>query len=127
MFHLGTLHAKYGPIIRINPFEVHVSDPLFYDTVYASTAHGEKRDKWHWSAKQLGVPTSTVSTVGHDHHKARRAAVSSFFSMASVRRLQPVIEESVGLLIERIRDFKDADGKVVQVNRLFAAFTNGRL
>lgn len=46
--------------------------------------------------------------------------------MASVRKLQPVVEERVWLLIERIRGFKDADEKVLEVNELFSAFTNGR-
>lgn len=105
---------------------MHISDPYFYDTVYASSAGGEKRDKWEWSAKQLGVPGTLLSTIGHNHHKARRAAVNYFFSQASVRKLQPVIEEKVGQLIERIRGFKDADGKVLKVNHLFGALTNGR-
>ena len=125
MFHLRTLHAKYGPIIRINPFEVHISDPYYYDKIYASTAHGEKQDKWEWSTKQLGLPGSMIGTIKHDHHKARRAAVNPFFSMASVRKLQPVIEERVAQLIERVRAFRDGDGEVLKVNYLFSAFTNG--
>ena len=125
-FHLRTLHARYGPIIRINPYEVHISDPLYYDTVYASSASGEKRDKWEWSVKAFGIPGSGFSTIGHEQHKARRAVLNRFFSMASVRKLQPVVEERVRLLIERIRGFKDADEKVLKVNRLFSAFTNGR-
>lgn len=126
IFHLRTLHAKYGPIIRINPFEVHISDPYFYDTIYASTAHGEKQDKWEWSAKQLGLAGTMIGTIGHDHHKAKRAAVSPFFSMASVRKLQPVIEERVARLIESVRSFQDTDGKVLKINHLFSAFTNGQ-
>lgn len=127
IFHLRNLHAKYGPIIRINPFEVHISDPYFYDTIYASTARGEKQDKWEWSAKQLGLAGTMIATIAHEHHKARRAAVNHFFSMASVRKLQPVIEECVGQLIERVRGYKDADGTALKVNQLFSAFTNGRL
>ncbi|MCJ1346327.1 hypothetical protein MMC31_004542 [Peltigera leucophlebia] len=123
-FHLQTLHARYGPIIRINPYEVHISDPLYYDTLYASSASGEKRDKWEWSAKSFGVPESTASTIRHEHHRARRAAVSRYFSMASVQKLQPVIDERVRQLISRIRGFKDADGKAFKVNDLFVAFTN---
>ena len=126
-FHLQTLHARYGPIIRINPYEVHISDPLYYDTLYASNASGEKRDKWEWSVKQFGVPESTNSTIRHDHHRARRTAMSRYFSMANVRKLQPVVEERVRKLIERIRGFKNSDGNVLKVNNLFAAFTNGRL
>ena len=106
---------------------MHISDPLYYDTLYASSASGEKRDKWEWSVKQFGVPEATSSTIRHEHHRARRAAVSRYFSTASVRKLQPIVEERVRQLIERIRGFKDTDGKVLKVNHLFAAFTNGRL
>ena len=105
---------------------MHISDPLYYDTVYASSASGEKRDKWLWSAKAFGIPGSVISIIGHEQHKARRAVLNRFFSMSSVRNLQPVIEDRVRLLIERIRGFKNADEKVLEVNRLFSALTNGR-
>lgn len=65
------------------------------------------------------------STVGHDQHKARRAALNRFFSMVSFRRLQPIAEERVQRLIERFRGFKDADGEVMKIDYAFAAFTNG--
>lgn len=126
-FHIRTLHARYGPIIRINPYELHISDPLYYDTVFASSASGQKRDKWEWSTKALGIPGSVISLIGHDEHKAKRAVLNRFFSMASVRKLQPVIEERVRILIERIRGLKNADEeKVLKVTRLFSAFTNGK-
>ena len=106
---------------------MHVSDPLYYDTLYASSASGEKRDKWEWSAKQFGVPDAMSYTISHEHHRARRAAMNRYFSTASVRKMQPVVEERVRQLIERIRGFKNADGKVFKVDHLFTAFTNGRL
>ncbi|MCJ1305556.1 hypothetical protein MMC08_008370, partial [Hypocenomyce scalaris] len=124
VFHLRTLHAKYGPIIRINPCELHISDPTYYDTLFASSASGERRDKWEWYTKQFGTPAAMFSTVGHDQHKARRAALGWFFSMASVRRLQPILEERLQLLITRLRGFKDAEGEVMKVGYAFAAFTN---
>ena len=63
-FHIRTLHAKYGPIIRINPYELHISDPDYYDELYASSACGEKRDKWEWYTKQFGTPEAMFSTIG---------------------------------------------------------------
>ncbi|OMP84391.1 Trichodiene oxygenase, partial [Diplodia seriata] len=43
-FKISRLHKEYGPIVRINPDEIHIVDPDFYDTVYASSRR--KRDKW---------------------------------------------------------------------------------
>ena len=52
-FHIRDLHRQYGPIIRINPYELDISDPAYIDTLYASKASGEKRDKWEWYTKQI--------------------------------------------------------------------------
>lgn len=126
-FHIRDLHTNYGPVIRINPYELHISDPYYYETLYATSASGEKRDKWEWYAKQFGSFDSTFATIRHDHHKARRAALARHFSMASVRKLQPVLEKKVQRLIERIRGFKGADGDVLVVDHAFSAFTTGEL
>ena len=127
IFKIRELHKQYGNIIRINPYELHVSDPTYYGTLYASSASGEKRDKWKWYTKQFGTPEAMFSTTSHDQHKARRAALNRFFSMASVRKLQPLIEERVAQLVRRIREFRDTNKgeDLIKVDYAFAAFTNG--
>ena len=126
-FHIRTLHEKYGPIIRINPYELHILDPTYYDVLYASSASGEKRNKWEWYTKQFGTFGSMFSTNDHDQHKARRAALNRFFSMASIRRLQPFIDQRVQVLVERLRGSKDAKVGVIKADHAFAAFTNGKI
>ncbi|TVY84018.1 Cyrochrome P450 monooxygenase [Lachnellula suecica] len=122
-FKIIALHKQYGPIIRISPWEIHVSDPDFYEVVYASSASGNRRDKYGWFTKSFGLDSSVFGTPGHDIHRVRRAALAPYFSMASVRRLQPLIQDRVNKLVERLEGFKD-NGEVLMASWAYAAFTN---
>ena len=51
------LHDIYGPIIRINPDELHVRDPTWYDELYAGP--GQIRDKYPPATNAVGVPLSS--------------------------------------------------------------------
>ncbi|OIW31159.1 cytochrome P450 [Coniochaeta ligniaria NRRL 30616] len=117
-FKIIRLHAQYGPIIRINPSEIHIGDPDFYAEVYASGTR--RREKWRFFTKQFGADDSALSTVDHELHRTRRAAVAPFFSTQSVRRLQPVVEERVDALLHRLRGTRG----VVDLMYPFSAFTN---
>lgn len=125
IFKVIELHKKYGPIVRISPYELHVANPEFYETLYASTASGEKRNKYAWFTKAFGMDSSVFATPDHDIHRLRRAALNPFFSIQSVRRLQPVIQERVDTLMIRMRDFQRSE-EVLMASWMFAAFTNGR-
>ena len=116
------MHEKYGPIIRINPYEIHVSTPDFFSTIY-SGAH-TKRDKWGWALKGFGIDFSALSTVPHDVHRMRRAALNPLFSKAKIRQMQPVIQERVDAVLDRLDGFKKS-GDVVNLKLAFAAFTAG--
>ncbi|KAJ9300365.1 hypothetical protein DTO271G3_2482 [Paecilomyces variotii] len=123
VFHIRDLHKRYGPIIRINPYELHVADPDYYETLYASSASGDKRDKWGWYTKQFATPDAMFATTAHDQHRARRAAMNRFFSTARVRRQQPLLEERVQLLISRFRKARDSK-EIIPLEYALAAFTN---
>jgi cytochrome P450 len=44
-----------------------------------------------------------VATVQHDVHRRRRNALNSFFSGASVRRLEPIIHEHMEKMLARLQ------------------------
>ena len=49
---IGELHTLYGPIVRINPYEIHIIDPDFYDELYVS--HGKRKtDLWSWTVSPV--------------------------------------------------------------------------
>lgn len=123
IFKILDLHKEYGPVIRINPFEVHVlGNKAFYYDLYAGASR--PRDKWGFYARQLGANDSIFSTVDHNLHKVRRAALSPFFSVASVKKLQGVVEERIDAVLRHIAEHARSSTEPLDVALVFAAFTN---
>ncbi|KAF2665919.1 cytochrome P450 [Microthyrium microscopicum] len=122
------MHEKYGPVVRINPSELHVNDPAFYHTLY--TGPTRRTDKWHWSARMFGTSDAIVGTTDHALHHARKAALNPYFSKASVTKLEPLIQEKVELLCSRLKEHtshehegKRHDGQVFNLSDVFTAFS----
>lgn len=101
-FEIAKMHKQYGPIVRINPYELHIDDPNFYDTVYPGTSSARKTDKWPWAMKQFGTPESSFGTSPHDLHRSRRGAIAPLFSKRAVSELEPVIQQYVDQLKSRL-------------------------
>lgn len=81
-FEIERMHQKYGSIVRINPHELHVSDPAFFNTLYAGGS--AKRNKHAPAALLLGMPGGVFGTEDHDVHRVRRAALERPLSRKSV-------------------------------------------
>ncbi len=50
-FRIVEMHKQYGPVVRISPWEVHVSDHDFHPELYAGP--NRRRHKWLFWAKQV--------------------------------------------------------------------------
>ena len=114
------LIKRTGPIIRINPYELHIKDPEFYDNLYSGP--GSKRDKWSWSVNLFGNSLSMFGTAPHDLHRLRRGALNPFFSKQAVTRLQPVIKELIEKLCARFETCRET-GEPVETGQAYAALT----
>ncbi|KAI1073951.1 putative P450 monooxygenase [Whalleya microplaca] len=112
------LHRKYGPFVRVNPYEVHCDDPEFFDILYVSSAK-RRTDKWEWAIRQSWTRNSTFKTIAHDLHRQRRSQLNPFFSKASVRKLEPLIVGKIDRLCSRLEESRDA----VMLTHAFAALT----
>lgn len=105
LFHLASLHEKYGPIIRIGPDEVHIKDNHYIDEVYPSDPR-RKRNKstlffWMVGTDEFG-DHSAGATIDHDAHRAKRASMAPYFSARMVQDLEPRILGKVQFLKEKI-------------------------
>ncbi|KUI64499.1 Trichodiene oxygenase [Cytospora mali] len=115
---VAQMHEQYGPIVRVTPNEIHFNDPEFIDMVYPTI--GRKTNKPVWFAQRTGTPYSIVSTPDHDLHRRRRNALNSFFSVASIRRLEPIMKKYMAKLIARMEK-AGSTGEVLQMHHLFKA------
>ncbi|KAK6840897.1 hypothetical protein PG987_001757 [Apiospora arundinis] len=115
-FKIAQLHKEYGPIIRISPYELHVSDPAFFDTIYRMTG---RWDKYSWAADAFGMRGSTVFASDHHLHKIRRRAIAPFFSKSHVYARQDLLHCNVDKLCQRISSL---DGDTVNLGAAMSAF-----
>ncbi|KAF2024303.1 cytochrome P450 [Setomelanomma holmii] len=122
LWKIKQLHEQYGPIIRINPIQIHIHDHAYFDTIYASGSN-HKRDRcsrMHHSGSRT-MAGSMLEAMDHDLHKSRRAAVANFFSKRSVQALEPLVISTVEDLIQRLK--AETGEKVVNLNNAYAAMT----
>lgn len=131
-----SLTLSPGPIVRISPYELHIIDPTFYNTIYRSDG---RWDKYAWAYDAFGGPNSAIFCSGkvisfldfktelaltlradHDVHKARRKAIAPFFSKPSVTARLELLRKNVGKLCRRVGDHA---GTTCNVGAAISAFT----
>ncbi|KAI0385878.1 cytochrome P450 [Hypomontagnella monticulosa] len=100
------MHEKYGPIVRINPDELHCNDPYFTDEIYSS---GNRiRDKWqHQLNTGAASPVSVTffSTVPHELHRIRKSPFARFFSRQQMLKLEGEVHDFTQRTIEKMLRF----------------------
>ncbi|KAI2618667.1 cytochrome P450 [Hypomontagnella submonticulosa] len=119
---MAEMHREYGPIVRINPNEVHFNDPDFIDTLYP--AGGRATNKPIMVGWRTGTPNSIVATIDHHMHRKRRNSINNFFSNASVRKMEPRIKEKLERMLSRWNERIGKDGKVMHMHTVFKAYAS---
>nr|WGZ60588.1 cytochrome P450 [Fusarium tricinctum] len=116
------MHERYGPIVRINPDELHCSDPYFTDEIYAGP--GRIRDKWQHQLNTGGagpVSVTGFSTVHHEVHRMRKGALSKYFSRNQMLKLEGEVQEFAQMTVDKM--LRSAGGEPFDVKEAFNCFT----
>ncbi|KAK3491096.1 cytochrome P450 [Neurospora hispaniola] len=123
LFEIEKMHKEFGPIVRINPHELSIHDPEYYNELYVGSS---KRRTNFWPLFQGCTDDTDVNhfmTIDHDLHRQRRKPFDPFFSrMAINTRYWPMLAEKAVFLESRIREYK-GQGKAVRLDRAFSAFS----
>ncbi|OJI96369.1 hypothetical protein ASPVEDRAFT_78143 [Aspergillus versicolor CBS 583.65] len=106
--HIERLHEKYGPIIRITPNEIHLSDPENCEKIYFVGSRYAK-DPIFYDA--FGTKKSVFITSTPEAHRIKRAALNPFFSRKKVLDLEGIVHEKAQKLVARMKKaFESSDG-----------------
>lgn len=111
------LHQKYGPVVRITPNEVHLTDPKNYDKIHYI---GSKYCKSPIFYNALCVPQSSFGTISNEVHKIRRGALNPMFSRQKVLELEGIVQEKAAKVCARMQAGID-QGKPVDLHHAFRA------
>jgi hypothetical protein len=109
-----------GPIIRINPHEIHIRDPDYYESIYSND---QGIDKPVYTSYQFGSPGATFSTIGHELHRQRKAVLLPFFSKRKIIEQAPNIQSRVEEICYRLRNEYAGTDKILNLCDLFSCFT----
>ncbi|KAH0529920.1 hypothetical protein TsFJ059_004613 [Trichoderma semiorbis] len=121
LFEVEKMHKKYGPIVRVNPDELSIHDPEFYNEIYV-TESKRRTNSYDVFCKGIDFDGSHLLTADHDLHRKRRKPMEGFFSRKGITQLQPMLAE-VALHLES--RFRELEGKnaVIRLDHAFSAFS----
>ncbi|RDW57263.1 hypothetical protein BP5796_12713 [Coleophoma crateriformis] len=110
------MHKVYGPIVRINPNELHVNDPDWSEP-YKISGRVDKYD-WYYTFVGSSGSSSAFGTIDHDVHRGRRKAQQGYFTTDAITRFEPQLEILTAKFCARLEDFKGT-GKHVNLSDAF--------
>ncbi|KAJ5568242.1 hypothetical protein N7450_010728 [Penicillium hetheringtonii] len=94
-WHINDLHDKYGPIVRVTPWELHIKDPDYYNTLYAGPGRHRNKDPLF---SNIGYPKSIFSLNSHEIHRPWRKVLGHFLKKGAVDDFEPVIQANTQAL-----------------------------
>lgn len=108
------LHAKHGPLLRIAPNEIDISDHEAVPAIYISKGGFLKADCY--SNFDIDGHKSIFSTTDPDYRTPRAKAVVPLFSTKSIRENEAALYECVDRFVARMKEEKAARGIVNVLN-----------
>lgn len=112
-------HPLLGPVVRITPDEVHLSDPDNYEVIYSV---GTKYAKSLQFYDGFGIGYSTFSTGPNSVHRVRRGRLDPFFSRRNVINLERIVQSRAEKLTDLVSS-KLARKEAVDMHHAFRAIS----
>lgn len=115
----AVLTFSSGPIVRINPWEVHINDPEIFETIYSTTS---PFDKVPQHTRWTNSSGSCQSTILHTIHRSRRAAINPLFSKRQISLYAPEIQARADKLVSAIKSEYESSKTGVRIDDAYGCF-----
>ncbi|KAF2635347.1 cytochrome P450 [Massarina eburnea CBS 473.64] len=103
-------HVKYGPIARIAPDEISVSDPEAVSKIYPVQKPLEKTDWYHaWRPPGLNCQHDMFTETSEKKHSSYRRIVGNVYSLGSILKSEKELDAALDLFVKRCGEFADKD------------------
>lgn len=116
LFEYRKWHKQYGPIIRVNPDELHVQDSSWYETLYAPSRPVRKLPSWGY---RFNAADSTVGTIDPALHRLRRGSINPFFSKRNVMELGPKVQNVCNRIMSRLETEYQGTPRVLSLSHVW--------
>ncbi|WYZ38108.1 hypothetical protein EsH8_III_000022 [Colletotrichum jinshuiense] len=95
------LHAKLGPVVRIQPNHVSIADDDAIQTIYG---HGNGFLKSSFYDAFVSIRRGLFNTRDRHEHSRKRKMVSHTFSVKSITQFEPYVHENLSLFVKKWDD-----------------------
>ncbi|KAK3488466.1 cytochrome P450 [Neurospora crassa] len=107
-FHTQALHDKYGPVVRIAPNHLSLTDVRAWRDIFghiAGSRHGqEELAKFKSFVRPIDAQPIHIISAGREKHGQLRRALANSFSDASMRGQGPLIGKYIDFLVHKFHD-----------------------
>ncbi|EYE93682.1 cytochrome P450 [Aspergillus ruber CBS 135680] len=103
------LHEQYGPVIRITPNEVHLSDPKNLEKIYSIGSRYGKHGDFY---RAVGSERASLATESPEAHRIKRSAINPFFSRRKVLSLEEVVQGTAKKIVSRMQSAFETSGRL---------------
>lgn len=95
------MHREFGPIVRISPNEVSLSDPTAFEKIYNIRSKYTKDPVFY---RTMGIHYGMFGAYDNAHHRELRQPWNEFFSKSAISGLREMILGKVNLMCQKAEE-----------------------
>ncbi|TLD07773.1 hypothetical protein PgNI_10176 [Pyricularia grisea] len=98
------LHEKYGKIVRYSPDHYSINDPQAAKIIYGFGGKQFAKSIWYNGWSVPGARWSLFGDRAVKRHAENRKQYQAAYSMSSLTRYEPMVDDCVGIFAQRLRE-----------------------